>query len=487
MFRFKTKKLMLDTKINLAGDANQENKLPLTVPVAPTPPVSGAVGMNTASEGSFQNIFTQKNTKPDEAKVLETAISNKDAVSKLKPILGNAPALQRTLQQEKEYSLKKKLRSIQTLFVIILLIGLGASGYFYSQLSPHFTFFGQNTVTQLDEVNKSLKGLQTQLNKYRYLAAQIDLNRFSYVSNEFLDKTSQYNNPNVASNVKTQLAADIQEAQTDLPQILVRLKENLGQNIVISTYHTGSEEESSDAAIQAAFEADLKSALRGDLTQLTKNKTSDDPSEDVKLINNTLKLVGNEKLLNTLKNLAVERFTQDLEEYKTTQDPTKRKALQTTIATLLSSTQSDISTIGAIKSTRTEWSKIIKQLETVTKEVDPYFGTGVYEAVGFEIVYTGYEFDSTSQKIVLSGLTKTNDAKNFTLITKLIDALEGSAFFKDVDMRSFTKSGTLETGFVANFKLALHLEDGETSTKDKPVSLFKGLLREKAGFRRIKN
>ena len=73
--------------------------------------------------------------------------------------------------------------------------------------------------------------------------------------------------------------------------------------------------------------------------------------------------------------------------------------------------------------------------------------------------------------VVLSGQTKTIDAKNFSLITELIDAFEESPYFKNVEMRSFSKSGDEITGFTASFNLNLTIEKEGISPVNKPLSL----------------
>jgi len=154
------------------------------------------------------------------------------------------------------------------------------------------------------------------------------------------------------------------------------------------------------------------------------------------------------------------------------------------MANILASTKSDIATISSIKSMKLDWLTVINQIETVTAATDRNFGKGLFETLG-GVVYSGFEFDSKNNKIVLSGRVKTNDATNFTLLSNLIDDLERSEHFMDVDMRSFAKSGTKETGFTSNFSIDLNLEFDASSPKTKPIALGKKIAR-KARVKRIK-
>lgn len=446
---------------------------------------------NPSGVMSFQDIFSQKSSaeasKTDEPKMMESFLVDKTAANKAKPILGDAPTLHKNIQKEQEYELKKKLRSRQWLLAFISTIALIMVIYFYTQLSPTFNLLGQNTMAKVYDLNKNLRGLQTQLNKYRYLAAQVELNRFSALSDQFLDKVSIFHDPQTPADQQSALSADIAELQKSLPKTLERIKNYLNQSIVVATHPTPLDGNLSEEEMVLQAENELRTALKNDRAELSKNASNQQNEDQIKLIDNTLKLVGNKKLLTTIKGVAVDTFTTDLESYRQDETPEKRKALQTAFSSILSSTKSDISTIATLKNGRIGWSNIIQQIEAVTgsSDVDPFYGKGVFEAVGHEILYTGYEFDASSKKIVLSGITRTLDATNFTLITKLIDGLEKSFYFMDVDMRSFTKSGSYDTGFMANFKIDLQLESDGNSEKNQQLSLMERVNEEvTSGVRR---
>ncbi len=107
--------------------------------------------------------------------------------------------------------------------------------------------------------------------------------------------------------------------------------------------------------------------------------------------------------------------------------------------------------------------------------MDPNYGQPLlYNTIG-GVRYNGYEFDTASDKIVLSGSTKTDDGRNFTLMSNLVDQLEASPSFKNVDQRSFSKTKVSSDeggkGYVANFKIDLSLEEGSFSEKDQKLSL----------------
>jgi hypothetical protein len=90
------------------------------------------------------------------------------------------------------------------------------------------------------------------------------------------------------------------------------------------------------------------------------------------------------------------------------------------------------SIISSIKSTRPEWSVVLDDLELILKQVDPLFNT---EFPG-NLLVTDLVFNADGS-VTLSGNTSTADTTNFTLVSNLIDKLEDSARFENVEDRSY--------------------------------------------------
>lgn len=435
------------------------------------------------------NIFTQAQAKKEDSKMISSIISQKDVLQKTKSILGPAPTLEKSIEQEKEAAMKRKLRFYQFIFVMIFAVSAAVGLYFYAELSPDFNLLGANTTARLADTNTNLRQVQTLVNKDRYLAAQLELNEFSYQTDRFLSSVAKINDPSVSEFDKRTLFADLDEAQKSLPILLGDVRNILTQNIVPTTTRSEKEPEQTPEELLQIAQSDLRSALLNEKKKYGANPTNPQDVLDVKLIENASKLVGNTALLNVLQNTSSTAFQKQLEDYSTAPDAQKLKAIQDVVGKVLSTTKSDLATIADIKRTRIEWSSIISQIKDETLNVDKNFDQPLlYDTLG-GIVYTGYEFDSNSNKIVLSGMTKTFDGSNFTLISNLIDQLESSVYFQDVDMRSFAKSKTGEIGiegFAANFKIDLRLETQGFSAKNAPVSLQSNSLNNtvSAGTRR---
>jgi hypothetical protein len=459
-----------------APEANAPGKIEIKAETPPAPKAEAAPAAATPAvpapaedKSTFQNIFGKKEEKADESKIISGVLKKKTVADKLKPILGHGPTLQKAIEAEKEMTMKKKLRFIQSMLILAFVFGGLVAGYFYTSLSPDFNLW-QNKTAQLTDMNKNIRSLQTQLNKYRYLAAQLDLNQFSYNADQFLDKVTQYNDPNVSTTEKSVISVGIDEAQFQLPTLLERIRDNLQGSLTIETFHSAAEADVTPEDEKTEAENSLRDALRADKNLFSQAEDSPQKTQDLRSVDNTIKIVGNSRLMSTILKTSADEFTAMLDEYKTNPDPLKRSTVQAKIADILSSTKSDIATISSLKNTRVDWLTVITQIETVTREVDSNFGRGLFETLG-GIIYDGYEFDSKTNKIVLSGQIKTNDATNFSMTSDLIEALEGSDHFQNVEMRSFTKTGTPETGFTSSFKLDLALEMNGESDKNEPISL----------------
>lgn len=464
--------------IKLGGDTGSTGTSPQIVIGAPTAPATPA----PAGE-SMGNIFTQGQAKKEDSKLISSIISQKDVAQKTKSILGPAPTLEKSIEQDKEATMKRKLRLYQFIFVMIFLATGAMSFYFYSELSPDFSLLGANTTQRLTDTNTNLRQVQTLVSKDRYLAAQLKLNEFSYQSDRFLSSVSKVNDASINSFDKRAIFADLEESQKSLPVLLGEIRDLLTKDLVAPTYRTEKEPETTpEQALQTAQD-DLRTALRTEKGKYNLNTT--DPQEilDIKLIDNAVKLVGNNALLGALQKTSADTFQKQLEDYAATPDVQKLKAIQDVIGKVLSSTKSDLATIADIKRNRIEWSTIIGQIKEETLNVDKNFDQPLlYETLG-GVVYTGYEFDTNNNKIVLSGTTKTLDGSNFTVMSNLIDQLENSRYFEDVDMRSFTKSkagtGSSE-GYMANFKIDLSLEKAGFSNNNSQINLQTDALKGSA-------
>jgi hypothetical protein len=511
---------MADIKI-LSGTAPAAPATPAVKPAAPAPaiaiktaapaaPVTAAAAAPAVKPvaaatpaaapkpaSSFQNIFTKTEQAVAGPKMIESIVAGKGtAADKLKPILGSAPQLQKTLEQEKEFRQKKSLKTWQIIFAVTLILGIGSSAYFYTELSPSFNLFGQNTTNHLMFINDSLRSLQTKINKYRYMMAQTSLNTFSIIAEQYLDKTEKLSDPNTTQTEKGVLISEVNELELQIPVILDQLKQNLSPDIVYKTVTPEGQPVMTDEEMQAQAETELRAALEEEKATLlasASDGTGQNQDEAVRLVENAGKLVGNKALIGTVKGIATGDLKAKMEQYKIAYDPLIRKELQDKFRTLLSTTSSDIAVIASLKASRINWSTLLKQIAEETKKVDPNFKLETFRndliKVTGGINYDSLEFDAVANKISVSGVTYTTDGMNFTTISDLIDTFESSPYFKDVEMRSFSKTGDAMMGYSSNFNFALGLENPEDAENaaTATVSLGRDGLKERTGIKRIRN
>lgn len=469
------------TKLEIGGSAGPSSGVGASSTAASTTATTAVKSSTTSTGGpattsTVTDLFSQSNSKGKESKMVNSILAQKESLQKMKPILGPAPTLEKSLQAEKEARLRKKLRSVRMMFVMVLLLGLGSAFYFYSELSPDFHFFGANTMQRLSDMNATLRTQQAKLNKYRYLSAQLALNEFSYQSDRFFGNLARLNDPTLSPGSKDIFLAEVKESEKAMPSLLEEIRTSLNKDLVVKLYPIDGASQMDDEQIQAQFEEELRNNLREDRKKISPVSTSPEDVQNMKLYDNALRIVGNQSLLSTLRAINIDNFKKDLAELQTKPDVQKEKALRDMVGKILVSTKSDLATMADIKQNRIDWTTVIQYIEAETAKVDTHYGDALlYETLG-GITYSGYEFDAVTHKIVLSGTTKTIDGSNFTLMSNLIDQLEQSSYFEDVDMRSFSKSktatGTSTEGYNASFKIDLRLEPEKSiDSQNKPISL----------------
>ena len=113
--------------------------------------------------------------------------------------------------------------------------------------------------------------------------------------------------------------------------------------------------------------------------------------------------------------------------------------------------QSVASLINTISGERMDFTEVILELERLVKSVDPLFNTE------FESNITVSRAEvSVDGRVTISGDMSTDDSRNFTLLSNLVDTIENSEMFDGVEQRSFSKSEQSER-FTSNFQLSFSL------------------------------
>ncbi|MBI2638273.1 hypothetical protein HYW83_01645 [Candidatus Peregrinibacteria bacterium] len=374
-------------------------------------------------------------------------------------LLGPKPLFSRTAYEEKEAG-RRKIAKIT--FVIAILAALGTYGFFQSQLNPDFTWFadqlGPNAAKQFEAANNELKAKQTELNLIRFRTARL-----------WLDEANSQIDPYQAqiaildSDFSTRIEKDNARVQQ---QILgAKLKNSLSEVQKILSKPFGVNLYTQKPVLpeenDALFESLLKEALTKQKTVLSGGDIQG--RGEVRAIDNVIRLVDNKKFREAI-------LKEDLGKIR-------EEDFSKMLSRIRSEGTDELSLIDRVKRRRLDWAEVIQNIHSVTRQADAKYGQGLFKIAG-GFLFNSYRFDAKSRRISITGLTKTPDSKTFTFIANLVDAVEKSTKFKDIDFRSFSKSRDEKGDFSSSVNLEFALQekdekdprDGVPQLENQPTS-----------------
>lgn len=389
----------------------------------------------------------KEETEVSQPAVVESAIKTQE-VSVEKTLLEAAPTVDTELLEEIEPPKSVLLYALKGVFVLLVAVGIGSFLFFTSQLNSYLNFATDplkvpSALSELKATNEDVKNAQTDVNLYRYLKGAIYLDNFSYYGDDYLKNYSLYVNESATPEEKTAAKAKMDELKLNLGNSFKSVQENLTKEISIPLVDT-----------EVPTNEELKTLFTGLLND--KIGLADATSPDYKLYKQAQKLVNNDELKTLLKDTDFASL--------------KDADLAVFIGKVNDLALDEFSIIQKIKDKRVSWSDVINRIEFETSYVDQYFSEGYFDEVG-GIQYTSYDFDASTGKISITGITKRYNTDNFTMISNLIDQLNSSTFFNNVAMKSFTKSGSADEGYTATLKLDLELQKDAVDSEDKPIQV----------------
>lgn len=359
-------------------------------------------------------------------------------------ILGAAPEIDNSLIEDIEPPKSILLIGLKAVFGLLIAGSVFSFLFFESQLSTKFDLLTSaleipNISRDLSAANDEITALQTGLNIFRYQQIKGELDRLSYYGDSFVQ-----NYENMIS--QTALASEKGQAKAEMEKLR---KQILNSYLVLRDYYTQSftsqlidERYLDQTSLQALFTERAKENFVNKANGLA-NSSSPEDKKEYKTNLQTAQLIGN----NDIKSLILSSDVKAMSD----------KELYDFIKTVNSLVVNDLSTIQQIKEKRIKWSDVMNEIERRTIDVDSHYSENFYNQIG-GIRYTSYDLDSENRQISIIGETKRFDSTNFTMIADLIDALNRSSLFESGEMRSFSKSGTIEDGFTATLKLTLDLQ-----------------------------
>lgn len=392
--------------------------------------------------------------KQEETTLLKNIVSTQTAKAQ-KPILGAAPELDTSLLQGMLPPKSLLLVVLKLLFGFMLVGSMFAILFFTSQLTDRLDFVApklgiSNTSQELAATNSEIIKLQTNLNLFRYLQIKSDLDRFSFDGDSYLQYYEIAQSQTATNGDKDDARASMITVRSKLRESFKAAGEKFSKTfaapLIDTEYQDGSK-------LDELFAQKLQEELN-EKAALLANSDNEEARRDYKNYSQAVKLVGNGKLKNLILGSDFDALSDE--------------ELYNLVKEVNSLIVNDLSIIQDVKDKRIKWSDIINEIDLRTIAVDSYYNEDLYEDVG-GIRYNSYDFDTDARTITIVGETKSFDITNFTLIANLIDELNNSELFEHGEMRSFSKTGSLDEGYTATLKLSLDLE-GDTEIVEEDLS-----------------
>jgi len=404
----------------------------------PKEPTKKAKGEKEAGN-LYTNIFEKKSpaeeAKPQTTELVEGVFDKKEKETKPEEkILGPIPELEKKIVGAFDPT-KRNLKIAKFVFYVIMAIALLSTGFFFAELNPEFDLLsgvrGSNAAQKLDNTNQNILTVQTSINQKNYLLMAFYLQELSYLSDTY---------------ARARTGSTPQDELVTLQEQIVTAYEN-AQTKYREPIKAGNLEEDE-------FKIALSNELKKEIKVLEKETLSANILQEIATYSAALQLINNRNLSSF--------FSKNTDDIKLDlpQDDSKLLALTKESLAML---KNDFSNISVLKENRIRWGIIIDEIEKITKSIDTLYNTGFFDELG-GIKYSAFDFDADSNQIVLIGHAKRDDGTTFTLIANLIDALEQSLLFSDVDNRAFPKTGTEEQGYTSSFRIELNLEEDYLTT-----------------------
>jgi polyhydroxyalkanoate synthesis regulator phasin len=315
----------------------------------------------------------------------------------------------------------KKMGSIAlqvtTLFWVI------SFGFFFSQNALSFKVLGVNPANRAQIAEDQVAQVQADIHVQRHLSAALLLDQFHTLADEYFFNLEQAESPFSSQNKKEEYKDAAAEALPELTSLVEATQEKLEDA-------PGPEE---------ILEA--RSVIDELITEL-RSKTGE---------------VDEQTLLQDIQDLESAKTLMQSKAYKSNVLAVDAGAMTETDVQSIYDGFSDInqsvnSLISQIQSGRTDWAFYLEEVEKLVKTVDPLFNTE-FES---NVTVSSLNFRDSLQ-VDISGNTQTDDSRNFTLISNLIDVMEDSPHFMDVEERSYSKSEQDED-YKGSFRISMTIE-----------------------------
>lgn len=385
--------------------------------------------------------LSDNSKKPEGSDVLENVVEKETMTAPEENLLDIAPDVDLSLLKGLEPQKNIQLMIFKTLFAVILVAGLLSVVFFQSQLTHNLDFItdsisSPHILKDLENSNLEVRSLKTDFNMYKLLQANANLNEITYLSDGFMQSFEISKSQTASAKDKSDAEGRMSSVREKLKPLVIETAKLLNEPLFLPLIDPTLSDINSQ---KMAFELDLKDKLR-----LKSEEFREKDPRLSKLYVQTINLVGNSTLIAVLNGLDLESLS-DAELYAQ-------------LKVINAQTVNDLSIVHEIKNSRIKWSDIIKEIDLKTMAVDSSYSEYYYDLKG-GIRYTSYEFDKEAKRISMIGEILRYDTANFTMIANLIDSFNTSGLFEGAEMKSFSKSGSIDDGYKSSVRLNLNLRD----------------------------
>ncbi len=383
----------------------------------PGVPMTQAAPLNDESKNVFTELFGNDSSQKGSS-VMNTVTTQQD---KKTSFFGAKPKEDDTLSL-------KKLREHPSrpgaamLKASVLLFALTA-GAFLTQNSSHFSLIGVNPALRVEQAQDRVDDLTSNAQVRSHLEAALLLDQFMSKSDEYFYNLDQAESEYSSENDKQKFQDNVDTLEPEITTLIGKVQQNFNRPM--------SDTELSNAV---AVADNLINELKSQSGQVDEQILL----QDVQDLETAKNLMAQVEFKNTILAIDLTQITED--------------DLHNIYEEFSSINSSVTSIISKLKSDRKEWSFYIDELESRTEEVYALFNTEFSKSLSLDEVR--FTSDGT---VMVSGTTSTDDSKNFTLVSDLIDEYESSEYFKDVEERTYNKNNSSDE-YTGSFRIQLTLE-----------------------------
>ncbi len=394
---------------------------PTAVPAAPAAPT---VAANQTDEN--KNVFTElfgNDQSQKGAALMDTVVDQQN--KKNKSMFGKASEKLSGLKKKKgdKKMLVRKTGPGKLLLRVSVILLIVTMGYFFTQNWADFTWLGANMAQKATIAEEQVGTLETEILVQKFLSGALLLDQYSTLADEYIYYIDQSDSDYVSANKRNDYEEAAEQMRPDLIEVLTQAQDYVGASVEY-------DDRLAAEALVDEFIIELRSKS-GDIDESTL-------LQDIQDLETTKTLISNAGFRNTFATYKLEEITDsELEEIYSSYNE-----ISLSVTAI----------INDIKASRTNWSEYLAEIENLTKEVDPLFKTQ------YEGSITINDISLNENSITISGQAVTDDSKNFTLISNLIDTYEASDTFMNAQDRSYSKSGN-EESYSGSFRISMQIED----------------------------